>query len=149
MSEDVLELNPVFFSYSGEFQLHVQICGISRCWVLAVVRNLCISGEVASTWFGTVQVQIHDKIRKKWTILFYSEKIPQPCNAYSLAALVKILKNSFLNNPSKNMSAIILCFVFKLPRVCMCGQRFFVYNNDTNLNFIAFLSCYTCKNQSI
>lgn len=48
-----------------------KICAISRFWVLAVVRNLCISGEVASTWFGTVQVQIHDKIRKMWTILFY------------------------------------------------------------------------------
>lgn len=36
------------------------------------------------------------------------------------------------------MSATILYFVFNLPRVYVCGQRFFVYNNDTNLNFIAF-----------
>lgn len=52
-----------------------KICAISRCWVLAV-RNLCISGKVASTWFEIVQVRIYVKIRKKWTILDYFQKIP-------------------------------------------------------------------------
>lgn len=77
------------------------------------------------------------KSAKSGRFWFIFRRFPSRVMLNLQLALVKIPKIRFQTILLK-ICQRPFCILFLTYHTCVCGQRFFVYNNDTNLNFIAF-----------